>query len=112
MKTNHDGLPYLDQYLLDLVFSCVYHDEDALEAIVDPQTRAFVDTLLAMQHYNVTYRSAQLRRTFPPLAEAIGRIETPDGTQAWLALALAIQELYGMRPDTLKAVLRQVTVRK
>lgn len=35
-----------------------------------------------------------------------------EGTELWLALGLAIKELYGMRQATLRKVLQQVTVRK
>jgi hypothetical protein len=110
MKQTARELPYLDADLLDLIFNHVYGRP---EDITDEQTRDFINMLKSMQDYNYHYRSAQLQRIFP-LAEAIiGPFEiNSEGTSIWLALILAIRELYGMQDETLKHILQQISVRK
>jgi hypothetical protein len=112
MKLNIIALPFLDQPVLDAVFSVALGDEETLNAIHDVSTRDFTDMLLTMAHYNVKYRSLQLKKLVPTLQEVFGDADAdPEGAALALGVVLAIKELYGMRPDTLKAVMRQVTVR-
>jgi hypothetical protein len=84
-----------------------------LDAITDPETREFIELLGHLQRYNHHYRTLQLIELLPLFEEAIGPMErNSEGTDLWIALGLAIKELYGMRKSTLAGVLRQVTVRK
>jgi hypothetical protein len=112
MKLNIIALPYLDQPVLDAVFGAAVGGEDSLSAIGDLATRDYAEMLLTMARYNVKYRSLQLKKLVPVLQESFGDIDAdPEGAALALGVVLSIKELYGMRPDTLKAVLRQVTVR-
>lgn len=110
MKTNERHLPFLNRSLLDLIFEHVYQPPaDDL----DSQIREFILMLQSMQEYNCRYRQEQYVRLFPLADPIVGPFETnSEGTDCWLALILAIRELYGMSDETLKAVLSQITVRK
>jgi hypothetical protein len=109
MKYNERNLPYLDQPLMDTIFASVY----GLQDIPDPEVNDFVMTLQAMQDYNYKYRSAQLVKLFPIFEETVGPMEiNSDGTSLWIAMGLALKELYGMRTETLRSLLKLVTVRK
>jgi hypothetical protein len=110
MKRNERSLPALDQKLLNIVFEHLYN-RDA-EDLTDKELRDFVEMLLAMQKYNYRYRSSEYRRLFPLFEATIGPMETnSEGTSMWLALGLAIKELYGLRSSTLESLLKKITVR-
>ena len=65
--------------------------------------------LLAIQKYNVKHRRHQIQKLFPLVDEETGPFE-PDqeSTVLWVALVLAFKELYGMRNETLKTVLKKL----
>jgi hypothetical protein len=111
MKLTERDLPFLDQPILDTIFNCVYGVD--LEKIEDQQLRDFLGVLLSMQQYNYQYRNRATAVLFPIFEETVGPMEiNSEGTTLWLALGLALKELYGLRISSLKALLRQVTVRK
>jgi hypothetical protein len=104
------GLPFLDQAVLEAIFRVASDPEPTLTAFQDPALRDFVEMLVGMAHYNVKYRQQQLSRLLPVVAEVIEELAgEPEQASMVLGLILAIKELYNMRPDTLKAVLRQVS---
>ena len=109
MRPNTTDLPYLDPSLLKTIFINANSKEEDLEKIKGRQLRDFVEMLLAMQKYNVRHRSHQLQKLFPLVDELTGPFE-PDkeSTALWIALVLAIKELYGMRTETLKTVLKKM----
>lgn len=102
------GLPFLDKALLSAIFQVAPDPEALLPGIPDPALRDFIEMLLAMALYNIKYRQQQLNKLVPVLAE-VGEdwLSEPETASRVLGLSLAIKDLYGMRPDTLKAVLRQ-----
>lgn len=111
MKHNERALPVLDQQLLDRIFRHVY-SEDASD-ITEKELRDLVGVLLAMQKYNYGYRSTEYVQLFPMFEGTVGPMEkNSEGTDMWLALGLAIKELYGLRRTTLESLLKKVTVRQ
>ena len=59
------------------------------------------------------WRGEALVRLLPVLEDALGAVEpNSEGTTRWLALALALKDLYGIREQTLGELLRSTTVRK
>jgi len=111
MKRNERGLPILDQGLLNIIFEHVYNKDP--ENIADRELRDFVRLLLSMQQYDYRYRSSEYSQLFPLFEAIVGPMETnSEGTSMWLALGLAIKELYGLRIPTLESLLKKVTVRK
>ncbi len=111
MKLNIIGLPYLDPPLLSVIFGVLHGDEKNLAAIPDEPVRDYTAMLLSIARYNLKYRAVQLKKLVPVLDEMTNENESdPETTALELGLILAIKELYDMRPDTLKAVLRQVKI--
>ncbi|MBN2003837.1 MAG: hypothetical protein JXA21_10805 [Anaerolineae bacterium] len=111
MKYNERELPCLDSGLLDTIFKGVYGKD--CDAIEDVSLKDFLVTLYTMQRYNYQYRPKACAALFPIFEETVGPMEiNSEGTTLWLALGLAIKELYGMRTTTLRALLAQVTIRK
>lgn len=111
MNCNDRELPYLDQALLDQIFDGVYDPE--LERIEDEALRDFLDTLYTLQTYNYHHRPKSCTALFSLFEQTVGPMEcNSEGTTLWLALGLALKELYGMRTSTLRDLLAQVTTRK
>lgn len=111
MNYNDRELPYLDQPLLDRTFEGVYGLN--LTSIEDEALRDFLSTLYTLQAYNYRCRPQSCAALFPLFEGTVGPMErNSEGTTLWLALGLAIKELYGMRNATLRALLTQVTIRK
>lgn len=111
MNYNERALPVLDQRLLNTVFEHVYNKDP--EEIADKELRDFIKLLLAMQHYNHWYRSDEYIQLAPMFEATVGPMETnTEGTDMWLALGLALKELYGLRRSTLESLLKKITVRK
>jgi hypothetical protein len=109
MKLNERELPYLDRALLDTIFASVYD----LQNISDEEVHDFVVMLRAMQYYNYKYRLGELVKLFPIFEQTVGPMEiNSDGTSLWIAMGLALKELYGMRNETLRQLLRSLTIRK
>lgn len=110
IKRNERELPFLDRALLNTIFDGVY--EHNVEDIESESVRDFLRVLYMMQDYNCRYRPQACADLFPLFEETVGPMEpNSEGTTMWLALGLAIVELYGMRRSTLRGLLAQVTVR-
>ncbi|MFT5686214.1 MAG: hypothetical protein ACI8RZ_007170 [Myxococcota bacterium] len=111
------GLPWLDAAVLDTIFDCVYGVTDAVRAsrplLKDPAVGDLVAVLLTMQAYNAKWRPRALGRWLPVLEGALGELEhNSEGTTQWLALAVALRDLYDLRSTTLGELLTSTTVRK
>ena len=104
------GLPYLDQQTLNIIFDGVYGMD--LKQVNDQRFQDFLDILYRMQGHNYQYRQKAIWELAAVFADAVGPMEQSEGTSMWLALGLAIKELYGMSRSTLKQVLALVSVRK
>ena len=111
MKNN---LPVLNEALLNRIFDGVYGGggQQSNELIGHEPVQALIDTLYAMQKFNYRFRPDDTRRLFDLLDKQFHFELNSEGTTLWLALILAIQELYGFTDGKLVEVMRQVTVRK
>lgn len=110
MRRNDQELPYLDQKMMNLIFENVYGIN--LELKLDQDIVDFLKLLQSMQDYNYRHRNGMLREFFPVLSEVIEVERNSEGASLWIALSLAIKELYGMRDKTLQRLLALVTVGK
>lgn len=112
MKNN---LPSLNEALLNRIFDGVYiivgHSPE-YERTADEHEQALVDTLYAMQKFNYRFRPNDTRRLFGLFDAQLHFEINSEGTTLWLALILAIQELYGLTDSKLIEVIRRVTIRK
>jgi hypothetical protein len=111
------GLPWLDSEVLDTIFDCVYGITREVRAnrplLSEPVISDLLDVLKAMQAYNARWRGEALVDLLPVLEDALGAMEpNSEGTTQWLALALALQDLYSIRNQTLGDLLKGTTVRK
>ena len=118
MRTNDHGLVFLNGKNMNAIFDCVYGINDHLtpetkQLLEDPMFYDFVNLLLVHQEFNYRYRGGIVAELFPLFESAVGPMErNSDGTTLWLALGLAIKELYGFRKATFVEVLRKMNVRK
>ena len=110
VRQNDRQLPYLDRETLDIIFDNVY--QDSHKNIRNAEVRDLVTLLQKMQEYNCRYRNEMIRRVYHLLNDIIEFEINSEGTTLWLALCLAIKELYGMRDSTLQAIMKKVTVGK
>lgn len=118
MKISDKGLIYLDEKTMTAIFDCVYGINDHLR----PETKQlmnekmfcdFVKLLIEQQNFNYRYRQENTAELFSLFESTVGPMErNSDGTILWLALGLAIKELYGLRNSTFKGLLKNVKVRK
>lgn len=112
------GLIYLDAEAMTAIFDCVY----GIDGDLTVQTRRllneqgfedFVKLLLSFQNYNYRYRVEQTIELFSLFEATVGPMErNSDGTTLWLALGLAIKDVYGLRRETLKVLLDKIKIRK
>ena len=118
LKYNEKGLYILDEYTMTAIFDCVYGMHDFLEPktkqlLKDKQFKDFIHLLLTIREYNYRYRYCETVNLFPVFEVTVGPMETnSEGTAFWLALGLAIKEIYGLRRETLKELLGLVKIRK
>jgi hypothetical protein len=105
-------LPYLTQERLDYFFNAVYDADAALIPHKDARIVALLKALKAMQHFNHFHRSNDTRKMFMLLNDIFNFERNSEGTTLWLALILAIKELYGFSPEKLREIMRLVTIRK
>lgn len=110
MKRNDRSLPFLDEKLINIIFENVYGISP--EEKLDEELSDFMKLLGSMQGYNYRYRNDMLRRVYCVISKVIEFEINSEGTSIWLALCLAIKELYGMTDRTLLNIMRQVKVRK
>ncbi|WP_144460889.1 hypothetical protein [Siminovitchia fortis] len=118
MLKNEKGLVYLDDKMMNALFDCVYgldgcSSSQTKEFLKEDWFKDFIRMLFTMQEFNYRYRYEQISGLFPLFEETVGPMEVnSDGTALWLALGLAIKELYGFRKKTLKDLLEKVKVKK
>ena len=103
--------------MLDTIFDCVYGITDTVRAsrplLNEPAVADLVAVLLTMQAYNAKWRAMALGRWLPVLEGALGEMEqNSEGTTRWLALAVALRDLYDLRSNTLSDLLKRTSVRK
>lgn len=112
MKKN---LPYLNQERLDIIFDNVYkivEKNDNVKSFEDEKLSHFLETLKSMQSFNYYHRPDDTRELFSLISDVIHFERNSDGTTLWLALILAIKELYGFSDKKLVTVIEQTTIRK
>ncbi|WP_416828218.1 hypothetical protein [Ectobacillus polymachus] len=121
IKMNEQGLIYLDARMINAIFDCVYDfDEkgygikpDTKKLLKDEQFKYFIQMVKAIQEYNYRFRFGPTSELFPLFESTVGPMErNSDGTTLWLAMGLAIKELYGFRSKTLKDLLKTVNIKK
>lgn len=108
------NLPRLNQERLDMIFARVYPSgvSQQGEPIAEDRIQALIDVLRAMQTFNYHYRVDDTNRMFDLFSSQFNFEMNSEGTTLWLAMILAIQELYGFTDGKLVEVMRQVTVNK
>lgn len=112
MPTRHNdrGLPWLEGPLLDAIFAGVYSHE--IPTDLSQEKRDLLHVLYTMQAYNTAHRLPACAELFAAFEETVGPMErNSEGTTLWLALGLAVTDLYGLRDATLREMLSLVTVR-
>jgi hypothetical protein len=121
LRMNDKGLIYLDREIMNAIFDCVYDiDEkghglmsDTKKLMKDDQFKYYIQMLKAAQEYNYRYRFGATSELFPIFESTVGPMErNSDGTTLWLAMGLALKELYGFRRETLKELLKSMNIRK
>jgi len=118
IRENGKSWPVLDRRTMPAIFDCVYGLEnpsrkETKALLRDSKFHAFVSMLNGVQEYNYRYRQSEVSRLFPMFDRAFGPFEiNSDGAVLWLALGLALQELYGLRDETLEHLLAMIEVRK
>ncbi len=111
MKIKKD-LPYLNQERLDIIFECVYELRGDDKPFHEDRLNGFLVMLKAMQHFNHWYRPDDTHELFDLMDPIFNFERNSEGTTMWLALILAIDELYGFSDQKLLEVMKQVKVRK
>lgn len=108
------NLPRLNQERLDMIFERVYPTGVSQQGapVAEERIQALIDVLRAMQKFNYHYRFDDTRRMFDLVSSQFNFEINSEGTTLWLAMILAIQELYGFTDGKVVEVMRQVTVRK
>lgn len=112
MKKN---LPYLNDEHLNLIFDGVYGQPASIEETgrpIDERISDLANALYAMQRFNYHHRPNDTRRLFDLFNAQFNFELNSEGAALWLALMLAIQELYGFTDSKLVEVIGQVTIRK
>ena len=100
------------------IFDCVYEIEDGLTSqtkkLLNEQSfKDFIKLLLSFQEYNYRHRFEQTVKLFPLFEMTVGPMNRNcDGTTLWLALGLAIKEVYGFRRETLRELLEKINIKK
>ena len=118
IRINEKGLFYLDAEIMTAIFDCVYGIDGGLEKntkrlLKDSSFKDFIKLLLTFQDFNYRYRFEETAKLFSLFESTVGPMNrNSDGTILWLALGLAIKELYGFRRETLKGLLKSVNIRK
>jgi hypothetical protein len=116
LRTNDRGLVYLNEETMTAIFDCVYGEDDYLkpktiQLLKDEMFHEFIKLLLMQSEFNYRYRQGVTAELFPLFESTVGPMErNSDGTTHWLALGLAIKDLYGLRNSTLKELLKKVNV--
>jgi hypothetical protein len=119
LKTNDNGLIYLDKAIMNAIFDCVYDfDEkghglkhETRKLMKNEQFKYYIQMLKAAQEYNYRYRFEATSELFPIFEATVGPMErNSEGTTLCLAMGLALKELYGFRRETLKSLLKTMNI--
>ena len=105
------NLPYLNQERLNVIFEHVYDvvsNDTNIQLANDEKMNEFLTALLAMQSFNYKCRPDDVRELFFLMANDFSFERNSEGTTLWLALALAIKELYGFSDKKFLAVMTQL----
>lgn len=112
-------LPVLDVSTLDFILSHVYdtvnrpESQDERDNGVDERHRDLLSILLALQTFNYHHRMDEVGGVLTAATRSGRRFQSnSSGTELWLALLLAIKELFGLNDGELTALLRKTTVIK
>ena len=81
---------------------------EAAEKRADEKMNEFLTALLAMQSFNYKCRPDDVRELFFLMENDFSFERNSEGTTLWLALALAIKELYGFSDKKFLAVMTQL----
>lgn len=106
--TVRNSLPLLDQELLTKIFDAIYI---GYKKTSDERIDALIETLYAMRKFNHHYRQDDTRRLFDLLDAQFNFERNSEGTTIWLALILAVQELYSLSDKELIQAMQLVTLR-
>lgn len=108
LRFNDRGLPWLDREMVNRILSrvtCGFMPQDSTTPCTDKQIRDFLQTLTTMQHYNYRYRSEAIMEMKDTILPLIPETANTDVIRMWLALALALKDLYHMRRAKLAEIL-------
>lgn len=108
------NLPYLNPERLNTIFEEVYATpglDNSKLGFDDEKMISFSKMLHTMKEFNYLHRPDDTWPLFSLLDDIFNFEPNSDGTTLWLALILAIQELYGFSDKKLISVMKQVTVR-
>jgi hypothetical protein len=109
------NLPFLDKDRLNIIFDHVYDivsEKIAESTFVEKRLLHLLDTLKSMQSLNYHHRPDDTRDLFKLMNKIFNFEINSEGTSLWLALILAIKELYGFSDNNLLEVMKQTTIRK
>ena len=110
-----NNLPYLNPERLNIIFDHVYDTVgiyNSNQNFDDEKLADFFTMLQAMQLFNYHHRHDDTRRLYFLLDGTFNFELNSEGTTVWLALILAIQDLYRFSDEKLVSVMKQVTVSK
>ncbi|MDD5300331.1 MAG: hypothetical protein PHD65_07535 [Gallionella sp.] len=107
-----NNLPPLNEVLLNQIFDGVYGGagQQPNELIGHEPLQALIDTLYAMQRFNHRFRPDDTGRLFDLFDAQFNFERNSEGTTLWLALILAVQELYGLSDSRLMEALGEMIV--
>lgn len=118
LRVNDRGLFFLNAEIMTAIFDCVYGVEGGLTSetrklLKEQRFQDLIKLLLSFQEYNYRHRSDETVKLFPLFEMTVGPMNrNSDGTALWLAMGLAIKEVYGFRRETLRELLEKVNIRK
>lgn len=108
LRWNDRGLPWLDSALMDSITERITETflpkETPYAKWEEKEIRDFMETLFTLQHFNYQYRQEEAARLTDWITPLIPDTRNTDITRMWLAMALAIKDLYRMRRQTLSTV--------
>lgn len=112
-----DSLPEPDGQLLDFIFEHVYGDVEQNGDFQTPESDKPSDLLRilqSLQRFNYRHRMDEIREIYPLVS---GPLEmdpnsNSEGSFLWLAMLLAVKELYDLNNSGLKRAVSLISVRK
>ncbi|MCW7753655.1 hypothetical protein OOT00_06615 [Desulfobotulus sp. H1] len=108
LRFNDKGLPWLDRQMVARILkrvTCGFLYRERVDMAEDKQIRDFLEMLTSMQHYNYSYRSEAIMEMKEHIMPLIPDMAHTDVIRMWLALALALKDLYHMPRSRLAAIL-------